>query len=289
MGSVSMITIGITTYNRIDLLKTMAESLYASNLVSSCNIRIYDDNSTEYNTDELKKIFPTAVSIKRNTHNLKADKNTYQMYKDFLSCQDDYFFNADSDIIFHPDWLFISLELLRETEGILTLLNSIVHPADSVTNKKLSTKKYIGAAGTLFTRLRLQELMEQFPDIEEVKGFDWQWSEYFYNQKIPIYCVNNSLIQHIGYAGQNTGMFFDFGRNFMLASVSQGQTINDVFEQFLMGQIKEQERLLNLDNSLLYHIRKICVIVLKYILPKKLVNFLIGIRAKITANRKKPK
>ena len=124
------------------------------------------------------------------------------MYKDFLEYQDDYFFNADSDIIFHPDWLCISLELLKETEGVLSLFNSVTHPVNKMINEKFCTKSHIGSAGTLFTRGRLEGLMEQFPDIDQVKGFDWQWSEYFCEKNIPIYCVNNSLIQHIGYTGQ---------------------------------------------------------------------------------------
>jgi hypothetical protein len=263
----------------------MAGSLFESNLLSSCNIRIYDDCSMEYGIDELKKIFPTAVSIKRNEHNIKADKNMYQMYVDFLTSTDDYFFNADSDLIFSHDWLKSALGLMQETDGILSLFNSVIHPADKIINKNLCIKKYIGAAGTLFRRGRVRELMEQFTDIEEIEGFDWQWSEYFYNKNIPVYCVNNSLIQHIGYTGQNSGAFFDFGRNYTIASVSQGQIINDVFEQFLTGllagQIKEQERLVKLDNSFLYHTRKILVLLLKLILPKKLTEYLIDRREKL--------
>ena len=286
-----MITIGVSTYNRMDLLKIMAESLYASNPPPSCNIRIYDDCSTEYGINELKEIFPTAASIKRNEHNIKADKNMYQMYTDFLTSADDYFLNADSDLIFYSDWLNSALTLIRETAGILSLFNAVGHPADKIVNEKLCTKKYIGAAGTLFTRTRLEELMEQFPDIDQVNGFDWQWSEYFCKKNIPIYCVNNSLIQHIGYTGQNSKAFFDFGRNFTIASVSQGQIINDVFEQFLTGlleyQNREQERLLRLDNSLLYHIRKILVLILKCILPEKLTSYLIAYRKKLQDTKKK--
>jgi hypothetical protein len=262
------------------LLKIMAESLYTSLRLNSCNIRVYDDCSTEYGIDELKQIFPTAVSITKNTYNLKSDKNIYQMYKDFLLSSDDYFFNADSDIIFYPDWLNFALDLIQKTDGVLSLLNSVVHPVKEIINEKLCIKEHIGSAGTLFTRKRMEELMTQFHDIKTVEGFDWRWSEYFWSKNIPIYCVNDSLVQHIGYTGQNSKAFFDFGRNFTLTSVSQGQIINDVFEQFLTAQLKEQERLAKLDNSLLYHIRKVLVLVLKCILPKKLTSILIAYRKK---------
>jgi hypothetical protein len=263
------------------LVKIMAESLYASSPLNSCNIRVYDDCSTEYGMDDLKKIFPTAASIKRNAHNIKADKNMYQIFADFLTSANDYFFIADSDLIFCHDWLSIALPLMRETNGILSLFNSVAHPVEKIVNEDLCIKKHIGAAGTLFTRNRVEELMEQFPNIDRVKGFDWQWSEYFCDKNIPIYCVNDSLIQHIGYTGQNVSAFFDYGRNFSLDSVLQGQVINDVFEKFLTGQLKERERLFKLDNSLLYHLRKIFVLTLKRILPKKLASFLIAYRKKI--------
>jgi hypothetical protein len=275
----------------MNLLKIMAESLYTSGPFDSCNIRVYDDCSTEYGIDELKEIFPTAVSVTRNAYNLKSDKNIYQMYKDFLLSSDDYFFNADSDIIFHSNWLCTSLELLQDTDGILSVFNSVAHTTVKVVNENLCIKEHIGSAGTLFTRGRLAELIEQFPNIDKVKGFDWQWSEYFCKKNIPIYCVNDSLIQHIGYTGQNSKTFFDFGRNFTLVSVSQGQIINDVFEQFLTGlfesQTKEQERLLSMDNSLMYHLRRILVLVLKYILPKKLRAFFKGVLSKNTDSENK--
>jgi hypothetical protein len=265
----------------------MAESLYASNLLPSCNIRVYDDCSTEYGEDDIKKIFPTAALIKRNVRNIKADKNMYQIFADFLTSADNYLFIADSDLIFCHDWLSTALPLMRETNGILSLFNSIAHSAEKIVNENLCTKKHIGAAGTLFTRNRVEELMEQFLNIKKVESFDWQWSEYFCDKNIPIYCVNNSLIQHIGYTGQNSKAFFDFGRNFTLDSVAQGQIINDVTEQFLIGWLKEQERLVKLDNSLLYHLRKIFVLVLKYMLPEKLTSFLIVYRKKLRDAKKK--
>jgi glycosyltransferase involved in cell wall biosynthesis len=276
-----MITIGITTYNRLETLKKMAESLYNSDIGSS-NIRVYDDCSDEYNINELKRIFPTAVSIIRNTHTIKADKNMYQMYCDFLSSSDNYFFNADSDLIFYPQWLKIALELIQHTEGILSLFNANSHPGIKTVNENLSIKRVIGAAGTLFTRKRLEELVSHFSNMDDFHSFDWRWSEYFSTRNIPIYCTNSSLVQHIGYIGQNSGNrlshSFDFGRNFKITAISQGQIINDIFESYLDGLSefhKEQKRRTELlDNDLVYHIKKIIKIIIKKILPKHVVILL---------------
>jgi glycosyltransferase involved in cell wall biosynthesis len=231
-----MVTIAVPTYNRLDFVKKMAASLYRSDLSIPHNIRIYDDCSTEYGTNELSKIFPAAASITRNKTNVRADTNMYLFYRDFLSTTDEYLFNADSDLIFQKGWLPRSLDMIKETDGVLTLFNANSHPAKKIINEKFCIKDTIGAAGTLFTRSRIEELMRNFFIIDKigVRSFDWKWSNYFTQHNIPIYCVNESLVQHIGYTGQTTVFgAFDFGKNFTVDSPENGQIINDMFELFL--------------------------------------------------------
>jgi hypothetical protein len=175
----------------------MAKSLYKSDLSVPHNIRIYDDCSTEYGGDFLRKLFPTARSVKINPVNLRADKNMYKMYADFISTGDDYFFNADSDIIFNNQWLNAAVGLIEKTDGVLSLLNANSHKHHKIIDDTLCLKNSVGAAGVFFSRKRLLELLAYFDSIEQVKGFDWQWSEYFVNNEIKIYCTNKSLVQHI--------------------------------------------------------------------------------------------
>jgi glycosyltransferase involved in cell wall biosynthesis len=231
-----MLTIAIPTYNRLDFLKIMAASLYRSDLSIPHHIRIYDDCSTEFGTDELSKLFPTAVSITRNKTNVRADTNMYLFYKDFLSTSDDYLFNADSDLIFQKNWLPSSLELLKETDGVLSTFNAISHPAKRMVNSTFCIKENIGAAGTLFTRKRMEDLMNHFSsqDSRDIKSFDWKWSSYFTGHDVPVYCVNESLVQHIGYTGQNALLgSFEFGKNFTVDSCENGQVVNDIFTAFV--------------------------------------------------------
>jgi glycosyltransferase involved in cell wall biosynthesis len=278
-----MVTIGVPTYNRKEILKIMASSLYNSALDIPHAVRVYDDCSTEYGYSELKELFPSAVSIKRNAVNLKADKNMYQMYADFLATGDDYFFNADSDLIFNRQWLNTAFGLLKKTEGILSVFNANSHPAYKMIDKDLCLKESVGAAGTLFARERLVELLRYFDSVEAAgKNFDWKWSEYFKNRNIPIYCVNNSLAQHIGYEGQNANVYFDVGRNFKVESVEDGQVINDVFEKYLDGirnkiRAKNQETERKNDelaNNFTYHVKRCFIIIAKRCLPKNIFNLL---------------
>jgi hypothetical protein len=270
------ITIGITTYNRLGLLKIMSSSLYNSNLSVPHNIRIYDDCSSEYTITELKGIFPTAVSIKRNERNIKSDKNIFQMYKDFLATSDNYFFNADSDLVFHSQWLVKALELLPETSGILSIFNSNNHAPLKIINETFCIKESIGSAGTLFTRKRVEEFMRYFTSYEAGETFDFQWSKYFKDREAPLYCTNKSLVQHIGYSGQNSMFVFDYGRNFVVDSVDKGQRINDVFEAYL-DEVrtlydKDKEKRQRERNSFLYHIKRCFIIIIKHILPRRAVD-----------------
>ncbi len=166
------VTIGVPTFNRKELLEIMAKSLYDSDLAGVCNIRIYDDCSTAYDKDYLRKLFPTAVSIKVNLSNIKADKNIYQMYTDFLESGDDYFFNADSDIIFNSEWLNKGIEMVNRTEGILSLFNANSHKSYSMIGNEFYLKESIGSAGTLFIRDRVFELFQHFNSLDDIGNFD---------------------------------------------------------------------------------------------------------------------
>ena len=266
-----MVTIGITTYNRKKILEMMASSLYSSDLSVPHNIRIYDDCSSEYGMEELKRIFPTAASISVNQENIKADQNIFRMHKDFLKSSDTYLFNADSDLLFARNWLNRALELVDKTSGILTLFNANSHGPCRAVDSDLCLKKTIGSAGTLLRRDRIEELLGYIDSTENVKAFDWQFSGYFNKMEIPIYCVNNSLVQHIGYIGQNTHFYFDIGRNFKIESHEQGQMMNDMLEGFI-DNIREIETA-RIDN-LPYHLKRIISIILKKILPEKLYKSL---------------
>jgi hypothetical protein len=269
-----MLTIGIPTYNRKNILELMASSLYDSILSIPHNIRVYDDCSTEYGIEELRKIFPTAISIKINKVNLKADKNTYQMYHDFLSTSDQLLFNADSDLIFCKDWINTAIKLFEKTNGILSVFNANTHDPYKIIDDELCLKKTIGAAGTLFHRDRLSEFLSNITSPDTLTEIDWRFSEYFNDKKIPIYCVKKSLVQHIGYFGQHTKYYFDIGRNFKIETLKQGQIMNDILEEFIddIRKIDTEREIHN--NKISYHLIRCIILLTKRILPVKIYDWL---------------
>lgn len=230
-----MITIGITTYNRKNILSKMAESLYLSNLDLPYNIRIYDDCSSEYSLDYLRKIFPDVKNIVRNEINLKANKNIYTMYKDFLNSDDEYLFNADSDLIFSKNWLEKGLNFLHNTDGILSLFNAQnLKPVENI-NNDLCIKEKIGSAGSLLTRKCVSTIINhiKLSDLDDASAFDFKWCELLRKNGRKIYCVRNSLVQHIGIEGQNSGSHhFDFGIGFHIDNLRNGQFMQEAMEVY---------------------------------------------------------
>ena len=146
-----MITIGITTYNRKEILELSAKSLYQSTLKRICHIRIYDDSSDEFEVKELQQIFPNATTIIRHNQRLGPDRNMLFMYIDFLKSNDEYFFNADGDLIYSQDWLEHGLQLIDQTDGVISLFNTPNH-VPIKENGELLEKMAIGAAGAFFRR-----------------------------------------------------------------------------------------------------------------------------------------
>jgi hypothetical protein len=180
----------------------------------------------------------------------------YLFYKDFLASSDEFLFNADSDLIFNRQWLRRALEIIHKTDGILSVFNATSHPAKEIVNDELCIKETIGAAGTLFRRDRIEEIINNFSLSKkpEIVSFDWKWSKYFNDHNVRIYCANNSLVQHIGYYGQNSVLkhrktiktYFDYGRNFVVDTIETGKIINDIFEQFNDQNRLEDERIVEL-------------------------------------------
>lgn len=214
------ISIGITTYNRIEIVKRMASSLLLSNNLEQCNIRIYDDKSTEYGYNELRSIFKNATEIIVRIENLGADRNMREMFVDFLKTEDDYLLVADSDLIFNPDWYVFFKE--NSHLDVLSLYNSVTHlDIKNNNNIKLNTiieKDHIGAAGTIFKRNIINDIIKNVPSS---RSYDWDWSKYLRKKNISLSVANRSYVQHIGIEGTNNNgsNIIDFGLNFFLVTM----------------------------------------------------------------------
>lgn len=232
------LTIGITTYNRLIYIKRMAESLNSSNEIHKYNIRIYDDNSNEFEQGLLEQLFPLNKQIIRRRKNLGADFNMYKMFMDFLLTQDEALFIADSDLIFNPDWLLKIEILFSHTDGILSLYNSVNHKTTSnvlINGHSFLLKEHIGAAGTILRRDLVELIITCVP---LSYSFDWDWSNYLINQGLKLMVVEESLVQHIGVTGENNNgrWGIDFGLNFYPGSISNERILIHFFQESIISQ-----------------------------------------------------
>jgi len=223
------ITFGVCTYNRKEILVRSAKSLCAIDGIEKVNIRVYDDHSSDLNTDELQSLLPNAKSIIVRLQNFGADMNTALMFEEFLTTGDDYLVIADADLIYRTDCLKIIEELIPETDGFFSLFNTPAHPTKRVISSSLVEKDYVGAAGCCIHRSLIYKIKKQ---VEDTKSFfDWKFCDCLRNNGIRILTAKDSIVQHIGGSGQNSQyIYFDYGIGFRCDSLENAQCIEDLFE-----------------------------------------------------------
>lgn len=213
--------------------------MFASDLCYPHNVRIYDDKSTEFDEKFLRELFPNAATIEIREQNVRADKNTFLMYADFIKSDDEFLLNADADLIYNPEWMRKAMSLIEKTDGVLSLFNTPAHPADGDFSE-LCLKKSVGAAGTFFRKERVAQIVELLSARKRSFSIDWKFCQMFAAQGTKIFCTKKSYVQHIGFDGQNSLLkHFDFGEGFDPGNVVNGQILNNVLAEY----IKEVESL----------------------------------------------
>ena len=248
-----LITIAVATYNRQNILERMARSLYSSILSYPYEIRVYDDASTDYGKDELRRLFPNAASIIIHERNIGPDRNVKYIYHDFLDNGGDYLIHADSDLIFAQDWMEAAIRI-EDTDGVLSLFNAKQHSGEKIGNG-LVEKKSIGCAGTVFKRNIIEQICNS-RDVYAEKGIDWQWSRFLRSEGIRLITTEKSYVQHIGFVGDHSANgVFDYGEGFEVDSVQNGQMLNDTLEELSVE--KYNESLTYLHNLFIFPYEKI--------------------------------
>ena len=253
------IAVGIATFNRLNYLQITAHSLANCVGVADCAVRLYDDCSNEYGLDTLQKLFPDARTIVRREANLGADRNMYQMYKDFLNTPDDVLLTLDSDMLMRTECFDVIRQVLPHTDGILGLYNSAMHPAGkqlAVGDMQCVEKEHVGAAAVAMTRDIVAKIVE---NVLPGKSYDWRWSQYLRDQKLRIIVTHDSYVQHIGLHGFNCdgGRSVDFGLNFYPDQAADQKIAVDFLQELLIAKDSHIEYLYR---SIAYNLGNIFVL-----------------------------
>jgi len=246
------ITLAIATHNRKHLLEKMITSLYLSGMGNNVHLRIYDDASTDFDEDFLKKAFPDSKTILRNLVNLGPSKNMHRIFTDFISHDDDILILADSDLIFNPEWLAIVERIIGHTDGMMSLYNSVLHKGIlgkiEIDNVNMLNKRTIGGAGAVFKKDIIKKILSELPPSNT---YDWDWSDYLVKSGIRLLVTERSYVQHIGIVGFNGGNYFggetsgslcDYGINFIGGNEHNEKAQGEFFNELIQIYTKEVER-----------------------------------------------
>ncbi len=236
--------IGMPVYNRKHLIKLLSKNWEDAGFFSGeYNFNIFDDNSNEFTKEELIDLIYESTNndffktnsdkiIKRNSQNIKADMNTINIFKDFINSSCKYILIFDSDLIIHKNFFDVLSTLIDKTQGVITLYNSFFHLTEEY-NDELCIKKDAGFAGLVIRKDILQKFLYYAENKKMKFNFgpltDWGLSEFLEKHDIKIFCVKNSLIQHLGISGQHCSLYsYDYSSNFIVQE-NEAQIINDSF------------------------------------------------------------
>lgn len=192
----SKIAVAIPTYNRKGYVQLCATAL--QNTITSEDIWIFDDHSSTYSADELKKWFHTE-HVQLNTERQKADKQGRAILEWFITSEYDWLVTLDSDLIVRPDWFQSLQEMLPQTQGVMSLYHSgnANHPTLTCGNS-LCEMQSLGNAGIVWSKLLATKMLSE---MSQSSGFDWGWSAWLQKQHISQYAAKDSLVLHVGMHG----------------------------------------------------------------------------------------
>jgi hypothetical protein len=286
------LTLAIATYNRKHLLEKMITSLYLSDIGDNVHIRIYDDASTDFDEDYLKRAFPGSKTIIRNPVNIGPSRNMHRIFTDFIVLDDDILILTDSDLIFNREWLAIVERIINHTDGMMSLYNSVLHTRIlgklQIDNVNMLNKKTIGGAGAVFKKNIIKKILTDLP---ASNTFDWDWSDYLVKSGVRLLVTERSYVQHIGIVGFNSGNYFggelsgslcDYGVNFIGGNEYNEKIQGEFFNELLQIYTKEIERYKKkiISGNLLrtYHFLRSVYRILKGRIALKINKFNTGLR-----------
>lgn len=204
--------IGVTTYNRKDIVQYNAKSLLQVDKIENCEIHVFDDCSNEYNMKFKKKIYKTNKVI-CNKENLGADANAKKMFMDFLESDCDYLFCADSDLIYTKNILRVIENIIYKLKRankpvIFSVFSEKHHTTFEEFDPELCKKKFLGCAGTVMGKDIIKLFIENVPlrYNEEIEGIDCYYCNILNSLNYDMFCTKKSYVQHIGVVGQGADL-----------------------------------------------------------------------------------
>jgi glycosyltransferase involved in cell wall biosynthesis len=211
------LTIGITTFNRRQILERVARSLAQVDGLEHAHLWVLDDCSDEFDAQFLQRLFPGAEVFRAPKHSGGADQAMVRLFEQFVANGSGYLLNLDADLLASRGLVDRCLRIIGSVgtatrPGLFSVFNTSSHPAIGNDGEFL-LKRSVGAAGTLWEHGLLAQVLRNVPPSRK---FDWDWSTYLTRQAIPIRVTRQSYVQHIGRVGQHSRSLagMDHGQGF---------------------------------------------------------------------------
>ncbi|MDR2426243.1 MAG: glycosyltransferase family 2 protein [Endomicrobium sp.] len=206
--------ISVPIFNRKKYLEITAKSLYECLNIDKTSIKVFDDQSTEFDINYLKTLFnkKNTEVIERDNKHEHADAHQYHIIQDFLATDNDVLLFCDSDLLLRPDAIDYIFKTFDRTDGMLGLYNSELH-RDIYFDGEFVYKEDVGFAGICVSR----KLLEKFISVQKKgRSMDFKLSKFLISQGVRLLVPKSCYVQHIGFDGQNCGSFsVEFTQNFM--------------------------------------------------------------------------
>ena len=122
---------------------------------------------------------------------------------------------------------------IKQTDGILSIFNSVTHPKISDFSDKLILKNSVGAAGAAFTRELMLEIIDNISE-EQINFWDWAFCAYIKSKNKRIFVSKQSYALHTGIDGENSNvMLFDFAKNYIPYNDIDMKIVNKLNNEFI--------------------------------------------------------
>ena len=148
-------------------------------------------------------------------------------------------------MLVHPRFLEVVSCYLPNTDGVLSLYNSAMHPANrpvEIDGLACVEKEHVGAAAVAMSREVVRAIVTH---VLPGKAYDWRWSKYLRDNGKRILVTRDSYVQHVGMHGYNCdgGRSVDFGLNFYPENLIDLQIATNFLQELLVAKDKHIEEL----------------------------------------------
>jgi hypothetical protein len=110
------ITVTLTHFKRLDLLKETLISFFSTNRYEIDQFLIIDDSGEKYYSDEIKKLYSNFATIIVNNENIGQRRSIDKLIQ---ACNNEYIFHLEED------WLFDSQQINYIEDSLLILKNNL--------------------------------------------------------------------------------------------------------------------------------------------------------------------